>query len=182
MWEAISGFVSENYQIISIAGALFAFYKWHVSQKQREVEFLHSMIGVIRRDDMYDFIRSLDYEDTWYNEKFHNGPLELKVDKVLMEFSYLCHLRKTHMISGRTFDFFRYDIDAILSDPQMKDYFYNLYRYAVSANTMFPFIHLLKYAFEKKYMDKRVFDDPESWKDGQNGLHRYLEFKTKETV
>ena len=173
MWASIVGFVSENYQIIGIAGASFAFYKWHVSQRQKEVEFLHSMIKVIRNDEMYEFIRKLDYNVPWYDEHFHNGSIELKVDKMLMEFSYLCHLRKTRMISSKTFDFFQYDIDAILSNTQMVDYFYNLYQYTHTVKLTFPFIHLLNYAFEKKYMNKQIFNNPEAWRSEDSGLHNY---------
>ena len=174
MWGSVIKVISENFQFLSIVGAGFALYKWHVSQKQREVMFLHSMIKVIRNDDMYEFIRKLDYNEPWYDEKFHNGILELKVDKMLMELSYLCHLRKTRMISPTTFDFFRYDIDAVLSNPQMIDYFYNLYQYTRTAKVSFPFVHLLNYAFKKGYMDKRIFDDPGAWRDEKKGLHNYL--------
>ena len=176
MWESVVKTVSENFQIISVVGAVFAFYKWHVSQKQKEVEFLHSMIKVIRNDEMYEFIRNLDYNVPWYGKTFHNGPLELKVDKMLMELSYLCHLRKTRMISPTTFEFFRYDIDAVLSNSQMVDYFYNLYQCTSSAKVPFPFAHLLNYAFEKKYMDKCIFDNSNAWRDGKTGLHKYLDF------
>lgn len=108
MWEFITNLISDNYQVISICGALFAFYKWHVSQKQKEVEILHTLIKTLRSPEIIDFIRKSDYDVRWYDEKFHNSQLEETVDGVLTEYSYLCHLKKTKMIANKTFDFFRY--------------------------------------------------------------------------
>ena len=179
MWESITKFISENYQVIGICGMLFAFYKWHVSQKQKEVEILHTLIKTLRSPEVLEFIRKSDYDVPWYDEKFHNSQLEETVDSVLIEYSYLCHLKKTRMIANKTFDFFRYDICTILSDSQMIDYFYNLYQYTCSAKTIFPFIHLLNYAFDNGFANKKVFDNPDAWKDKSLELHNYyLNFRT----
>ena len=179
MWEFITNLISDNYQVISICGALFAFYKWHVSQKQKEVEILHTLIKTLRSPEIIDFIRKSDYDVRWYDEKFHNSQLEETVDGVLTEYSYLCHLKKTKMIANKTFDFFRYYIDTILSDPQMIDYFYNLYQYTNAAKTIFPFIHLLNYAFDNGFINKKIFDNPDAWKDKNLKLHGYyLNFRS----
>jgi hypothetical protein len=152
---------------------VFALYRWHVSQKQKDVEILRLMIGTIRKDEFYGFIRDLDYDRPWYDEKFHNGPKELEVDKVLIEYSYLCHLRMARMISAKTFAFFQYDINVILSNGQIKDYFYNLYHCTCKRGIPFPFKHLLDYSFKENFFDKQVFEDPDAWRNEGNHLHGY---------
>ena len=176
MWQSVIKFVAENYQVIGICGAIFAFYKWHISQKQKEVEMLHSLIEALRTPEVLRFIRKSDYEGKWYSKQFHNSKQEELVDGVLTEYAYLCHLRKTRMISRSTFDFFRYDIEAVMSDPQMIDYFYNLYRYTRKAKTIFPFIHLLEYGFKHGYAKKYIFDDPVAWEKKGLNLHKYLQW------
>lgn len=174
MWQSVIKFVAENYQVISICGAMFAFYKWHISQRQKEVETLQSLIATLRKPEVLRFVRKADYEGRWYDAKFHDSELEEVVDGVLTEYSYLCHLRKTRMISQATFDFFRYDIESILSDPQMIDYLYNLYQYTRKVKTMFPFIHLLEYGFKHGYAKREIFNDSNAWKNKTFKLHNYL--------
>ena len=44
----------------------------------------------------------------WYSESFHqSGELELKVDKTLSYFSYICYLKRQKIITDKEFDFFK---------------------------------------------------------------------------
>ena len=176
MSTSVSGFLMQNFSIVSLLVAGFAFYKWHVSQMQREVEFLHTLIRRLRNSATSEILQLLEYGEEWYRVDFHGGDLEKKVDMLLMECTYLCHLQRTRMITRKTFQFFKYDLSVVLSNHDMLNYLYNLYHYSQSARKEFPFIHLIEYGFQKKLIDKDVFLNPTAWTDERFGLCRYLNF------
>lgn len=107
-----------------------------------------------------------EYNQTWYSAQFHgSGELELKVDKTLSYFSYICYLKKRRIISNKEFDFFKYEIERILMNKQVQDYFYNLYHFSNKFGTSFTFKYLFEYGKKKKVFDAKFYDNKAHEKD-----------------
>lgn len=162
MLTFIREIIGQNQGILVVIGAAFAFYKWQVSQNQKEAAMIFEMLKVIRDDKLYELIQMLDYDETWYDRGFHDKAREIGMDKLLVQFSYICHLREKRMISRKAFKFFSYNLGVILSNKQIHYYFYNLNEYCVKSHSEFPFAPLLRYGLKKKYIDIKFLEDVES--------------------
>ena len=111
----------------------------------------------------------------WYYESFHqSGELELKVDKTLSYFSYICYLKRQKIITDKEFDFFKYEVERILMNQQVQDYFYNLYHFSKKFKTPFTFKYLFEYGEKGKMFDDDFYD--KSAYEKSKKYHRYLNF------
>jgi len=171
----------ENYQILSVVGAIWVFYKWHVSQMQRDAELLERLVDKIRIGEVRKFIDMCDYETPWYGpevHKAHGDNNSFKVDHALTTLSGLCYMRESGLISRKAFAFFEYDFELLFSDPQVIDYMYNLYHNSKKEHMSFPFKCLLRYGYKRKLISvqKSVFEDPAAHLYVKT-LHQYLDFE-----
>ena len=117
-----------------------------------------------------------DYDKKWYSRQFHeSGELELKVDKTLSYFSYICYLKRQKIISNKEFDFFKYEIERILMNQQVQDYFYNLYHFSNELGTPFTFKYLFEYGKKRKMFDDNFYDKNAYEKDDK--YHHNLNFQ-----
>lgn len=104
--------ISDITSIISvclvIAGGIFGFFQWRKNVLLKRAGYINELTEKIRTDAyIKDVIYMFDYGKEWYSEQFHkSGELELKVDKTLSYFSYICYLKKQRIISKKEFDFF----------------------------------------------------------------------------
>ena len=154
--------IEQNQSILAVVAAVFAFYKWQVSQNQKETGMISEMLKIIRDDKIYRLIQMLDYDKKWYNKNFHGQSIEIDMDKLLVVCSYACHLREKRMISKKAFEFFKYDLGVILSNWQIHCYFYNLNMYCKKTHSDFPFAPLLRYGLKMEFIDKGFLEDAES--------------------
>lgn len=117
--------------LLVIVGGGFAYYQWKRSVALKRAEFINELTEKIRTDEyIRDVLYLFDYDEYWYSIDFHDsGVLELKVDKTLSYFSYICYLKNQRLISNKEFRFFEYEVDRILENEQVQDYFYNLYHF-----------------------------------------------------
>lgn len=156
----VSDFISIISVVLIIVGGIFTYYQWRNSMKLKRSEYINQLNEKMSLDeDMQEVVYLLDYSDKWYDQKFHGGGnLELKIDKTLSYFSYICYLRKEKLISNKEFGFFEYRITRILLNSQIQDYFYNLYHFSNKFNVPFTFMALFEYGRSKKLFDKEFYD------------------------
>lgn len=159
-----------------VIGGIFALMQWRKNIKLKRADYIKELTETIRENkDISDVIYMLDYDESWYCEEFHQcGKLERKVDKTLAYFSYILYLRNEKILSKKEFLFFKYDIERILRNEQMQDYFYNLYHFSKTQDALFSFSTLLDYAKDNKLLDGD-FEDREAHLKNRR-YHRYLNF------
>lgn len=161
--------------LLVIVGGGFAYYQWKRSVALKRAEFINELTEKIRTDEyIRDVLYLFDYDEYWYSIDFHDsGVLELKVDKTLSYFSYICYLKKQRLISNKEFRFFEYEVDRILENEQVQDYFYNLYHFC-DKKTSITFQYLFEYGEKHKMFDD-AFYRKDSYKNNKK-YHRYLNF------
>lgn len=104
---SISDITSIFSVVLVIVGGIFGYYQWQKNILLKRVGYINDLTEKIRTDNyIRDVIYMFDYGKQWYSKQFHeSGELELKVDKTLSYFSYICYLRKQNIISNKEFDF-----------------------------------------------------------------------------
>lgn len=162
--------------VLVIIGGVFAYYQWKKNNALRRAEYINELTEKIRTDKgIRDVVYWLDYNESWYGEEFHNsGKKELKMDKTLSYFSYICYLKKQKIIRDKEFDFFRYEIKRILVNRQIQNYFYNLYHFSQKNEEPITFKHLFEYGEELKVFDDDFYDKTSYNKNSK--YDRYIEF------
>lgn len=159
-----------------VVGGIFALIQWRKGTALKRAEYIKELTEKIRTDeDIFKTIYIFDYGVQWYSSKFHQGgDIERQVDRTLAYFSYILYLRNEKLISKKEFSFFSYDIERILCNNQLQDYFYNLFHFAKKQGIPFSFDILLNYAKENKLLDPD-FENPEAYKKSKK-YHHYLNF------
>lgn len=172
--------IADIISIISVVfvlfGGVFGCYQWRKNVSLKRAEYIRDLTEKIRTDnDIKDVVYKFDYDEKWYSEDFHNsGEEELKVDKTLSHFSYICYLKNQKIISNKEFCFFQYEIERILNNEQTQDYFYNLYHFANEHGTPMTFKYLFDYGQKKKMFDKDFYDKKAHLKNPK--YHRNIGF------
>lgn len=162
--------------ILVIIGGIFAYYQWRRNVSLKRASYINELTEKIRSDpDIKDVVYLFDYDPNWYSAQFHgNSALELKVDKTLSYFSYICYLKKQRIISKKEFRFFQYEVERILMNSGIQDYFYNLYHFAAKFKIPFTFVYLLDYGKEHNLFEDDFFEN-QAYKTNQQ-FHHYLNF------
>lgn len=146
--------------VLVIIGGAFAYYQWRKSISLKRASYINDLTEKIRSDpDIKDCVYLFDYNINWYLAQFHGDTeLELKIDKTLSYFSYICYLKKQNVISGQEFKFFQYEVERTLMNTGVQDYFYNLYHFASKFNVPFTFVYLLDYGKKNNLLANGFFD------------------------
>lgn len=160
-----------------VIGGIFAYRKWSTGLRIKRAEYINALIEKIRFEkQLSDFIYMIDYGEIWYTSDFHNsGELEAKVDYSLSYFSYICYLKSQKIIKKKEFNFLKYDVDRILMNPQVIDYFYNLYHFSSKFKTPMSFNYLFNYARMNGFLGSD-FDDNKAWTLPGSRYHHFLNF------
>ena len=163
--------------IFILLGGLFTFMQWKKSVRIKRAEYINELTEKIRTDiDIKNIIYLFEYGKKWYSKEFHgSGQLECQVDKTLSYFSYICYLRKQHIISKKEFMFFKYELEHLLMNIQVLDYLYNIYHYANSINEPLTFYYLFNYG-EENHLFSDSFYDQNSWKRMDTCFNKNLNF------
>lgn len=143
-----------------VIGGFFALFQWKKSVKIQRAGYINELIEKIRTDvDIKEIVYIFDYNHPWYSPDFHDGgKFEIKMDKTLSYFSYICYLFESHLISKKEFKFFKYEIDRILNNKQTQNYFYNLFHFANKNNAPITFEYLFKYGKKNKKFDTDFYN------------------------
>lgn len=162
--------------VLVIIGGFFTCYQWRRNVSLKRASYINELTEKIRSDsDIKDVVYLFDYNPNWYSERFHGDDiLELKVDKTLSYFSYICYLKKQRIISKKEFKFFQYEVERILMNPGIQDYFFNLYHFAAKFKIPFTFVYLLDYGKEHNLLSNDFFDRKAYRTNHQ--FHHYLNF------
>lgn len=173
---SISDIVSVISIILVVIGGLFGYYQWRRNVCLKRAGYINELTEKIRTDNyIRDAIYMFDYGIEWYSDDFHgSGEVESKVDKSLSYFSYVCYLKRQKIITYKEFDFFKYEIERILNNAQVKDYLYNLYHFSDKLGIPFTFKYLFEYGQKRNIFDKNFYDKEAFKKDER--YHRYLNF------
>lgn len=142
----------------------------------KRASYINELTDKIRSDPLIsDAIYLLDYGKIWYSESFHSsGELELKMDRTLSYFSYICYLKKQKIISDKEFKFFKYEIERILGNQQVQDYFYNLYHFSQKLKVPLTFEYLFEYGEKNNFFDEDFYN-PDAYITNFS-YHQYLNF------
>lgn len=162
--------------VLVIIGGIFTYYQWRKTVLIKRASYINELTEKIRSDsDIKDVVYLFDYDQNWYSAQFHgNNALELKIDKTLSYFSYICYLKKQRIISKKEFKFFQYEVERILMNPDTQDYFFNLYHFAAKFKISFTFVYLLDYGKEHNLLSDDFFDNKAYKKN--HLFHHYLNF------
>ena len=162
--------------LLVIVGGFFAYLRWKKNTLLKRAEYINELTEKIRTDDFIkDTIYDIEYDKPWYSQNFHgSGNSELRVDKTLSYFSYICYLKKQRIITNREFDFFKYEIKRILDNLQVQDYFYNLYHFSNKFDVPFTFKYLFEYGKKAKIFDKDFYDKTSYQRN--NRYHQNINF------
>ncbi|WP_204346680.1 hypothetical protein [Psychroserpens algicola] len=113
-----------------IAGG-FVYYQWRKSTKTRRAEFINQILEKLRFDkELPKSMYIIDYNQNWYDSSFHNGNLEISIDRLFSYVDYICYLKKTRNISATEFKIFQYEINRICVSDSTKKYLWNLYHFS----------------------------------------------------
>ena len=115
--------------ILVIIGGIFAYYQWRRNVSLKRASYINELTEKIRTDPLISgIIYWLDYGQSWYSNEFHSsGEMELKMDKTLSYFSYICYLRKQKIISNKEYKFFKYEIERIFPKNSKSHLHFNIY-------------------------------------------------------
>lgn len=93
---SISDITSSLSVVFVILGGIFGCYQWRKNVLLKRAGYINDLTEKIRTDNyIKDVIYMFDYGEEWYSMQFHgSGELELKVDKTLSYFSYICYLKR----------------------------------------------------------------------------------------
>ena len=162
--------------LLVIVGGLFGYHQWKKNTLLKRADYINELTEKIRTDEFIkETIYDIDYGKAWYSENFHgSGSLELRIDKTLSYFSYICYLKKQKIITNKEFDFFKYEIKRILDNAQVQDYFYNLYHFSNKFNVTFTFKYLFEYGKRNKLFDSDFFDKTSYHRNSQ--YHQNINF------
>lgn len=125
--------------ITILVGGLFALYKWNKSMRIKRADYIKSLIDINNKEMILETFSLFDYDIKWYDNSFHGSEREQKFDFTLTYFDYICYLNKMGVFDKKTFLLFKYQVDAIVKNRQVHDYFYNLYHYSKSKGIEFSY-------------------------------------------
>ena len=160
--------------ITVIVGAIVSLVQYDKSTKLKRADYINELTERIRTDkDISPCVYDIEYDEEWYDEDFHgSGELERKFDKTLSYFSYICYLKKQEILTNDEFKFFQYEIDRIVTNSQVIDYFYNLYHFARQYEDPITFQYLFEYAETKCCFDEAFYDKESHQKNDK--YHQYI--------
>lgn len=141
-----------------ISGGLFAMYKWDKSMRTKRADYIKGLIEIKNSEIIIETFPLFDYNVEWYTSHFHRSELEKKIDYTLTYFDFICYLNDRKIFDDETFLLFKYQIDCIVRNKQIHNYFYNLYHYSSKNNLAISYHYLLKYAIKHKCIDNSFMD------------------------
>lgn len=123
---AISDIIAGLSYISLVIGGVFAFVKWNASVKVRRAEYIDKLYSKRSDDRIRKVLYMFDYTEGWYDRLKDDDELEIKIDDTLSFYSYICYLKNKKLLKDDEFNFFRYDIERILSNKGVMRYFNDL--------------------------------------------------------
>ena len=158
-WQ-ILGFISDIVlAVTAIIGVRISLATWHDNVKKTKRALIKDLIQETLEDsEISEVFRNIDYNKHWYDEKFHDSPLERKVDKAFMRFSYFIDLLEDEYIDNKALDLIKYHLQRVLHNHDSQTYLFNLLNFTQKIEATFPYATLVKYGKENGYLDETFFN------------------------
>lgn len=140
-----------------IIGGGFAYKQWTASNQIKRTELIKQIMERLRFDkEMAKTMYTVEYDDSWYNEDFHDGDgdFEHQVDELLSYLSYICYLKKERNISRKEFRILQYEINRTCTSPCVQAYLWNLYHFSRRQGSKCSFQYLIDYGIKNRLIDK----------------------------
>lgn len=164
----VSLFLGIISSVAVIVSAIAAFAQWKKTKRFHKIEFIQSLRSNMYDDkDVAEVLHSFDYESQWYSEEFHqNKHPQIEVDKTLSLLEYACYLLNKKYIEEEDMFQIKYDIDRAISNHQVQNYLYNLWRWVDKLNKekrdeesdsnehLFPYSNFLQYGKDNGYIEE----------------------------
>lgn len=162
--------------IIGILGFTLTIIQIHLSNKVKNAEFISKILENLRFNQRsLDVIYLIEYDQKWYNEKFHgSGELEKNIDAFFSQINYVCYLQNKKLLSDNNFQIFKYEILRICNNYQCKCYLWNLYHWSKRNNSNCSFDYLIKYL--KTQFSIEALNKFENSNSNISGYVKYLNF------
>ncbi|MCL2041989.1 MAG: hypothetical protein FWG84_08145 [Bacteroidales bacterium] len=131
-------------------GGGFALWQFYKNTKIKRAEFLNQILEKLRFDEnLTTTMYVVDYNQVWYDNKFHNSEFEGNIDKLFSYLDYICYLKSTRNIKGTEFKICQYEINRVCVSIATQQYLWNLYHFSKKNNTDSSFQYLIDYGIEK---------------------------------
>lgn len=76
--------ISDILEIITLItiliGGFFALYKWSKSMRIKRADYIKSLIDINNKEMILETFTLFDYNERWYDQKFHGSEIEQKID------------------------------------------------------------------------------------------------------
>ena len=152
----------EIVSILAVAiSSVFALIQWHGSSRVKRAEMVKTLLDAIRSEpDIREAWYFLEYNENndWYDERFHGGELEQKMDYLLSHMNYICYLIENGILTRKEAELFQYQIRSVSTNRGLQCYFFNIYHYAHWRKTDCSFEVLLNYSDKMGYLPKGFFN------------------------
>lgn len=113
-------------------------------------EWVLRMLDKTRNNkEILKFFQMIDYNQHWYDNDFHGSKMELTVDNALHCYEYALYLREQELLNEEEFQFFEYDINRIVGNHDVLEYFRFLSGLTSSDNLSFKYKRLLDYGIKR---------------------------------
>ena len=180
----ISGIVS----VSTIISVFIAIKQWIKNGKQKRAEYQIQLITKIRDDEdiavtmeLIDW-NKIEYYGEWEHKKEIDSDhtkgdkkdLFKKIDKTLSHFSYICFLRKKHLISQNDMAVFEYELKRLFDNCHIVNYLYTLQHWSEHLGVRSSFFWLIWYGKRCKYLSKKDFDEKPSKGKSPSGKYQYF--------
>jgi len=156
-----------------ITAGIFGYIQWVKANRIKRAEFVHQIFERLRSDeDIASVMYLIDYGSVWYNESFHDGEngFERKVDTLLSFLSYICYLKKKHILTASELRILEYDIRRACESVDVQNYLWNLHHFSRKNGVECSFSYLVQYGIDNKLF-RNGFNNPAS-----NAYPKYLNF------
>lgn len=171
--ESIIGVVAA---CIAIIGIILTYSQIYQTKKIKRAEFVSDLLKTIRSNNEITNIKYLfDYNNKWYNEKFHGSNVELHIDNYLSQLNYICFLKTKKLISYDEFEIFEYELDRSIKNEDCVCYLWNIYHWSKFNKKKCSFEFLIDYLKSKISHDELSIFENSDEKAGR--YIRHLNFK-----
>lgn len=145
--------------VVAAVALLLTYLKYRKKEQMEHAEQVLRMLDKTRNDkEILKFFQMIDYNQHWYNKEFPCSEMELIVDTALHYYEYALYLREQGLLDEKEFLFFEYDINRILGNHDLSEYFRFLFNFSASGNLSFKYKRLLDYGIKMNRINKEFIE------------------------
>lgn len=146
--------------LVAAAALLLTFLKYREKTKADHANRMADLLMRTRRDpDITNFLKKIDLSDNgWYSRSFYENGFEQTADNALLQFEHILYLKKQNLLTEEEFSHYLYEIDKIVNNQDVQNYFFNLYHYCQRAKLSFKYDKLLKYGIVNGIINSSIYN------------------------